>query len=211
MTAKGPARRGLTAPMAARMPSAMGRSKEAPSLRTSAGARFTVMRSEGKGKPALRMAVRTRSRLSRTAESGSPTVVNAGSPAVTSTSTRTSTPSTPSSAADSMRASTRRSSGCSAGAVNVANRIRMVKSRCMSRDLRAADAGESPGTMRPVVLIVDDDAGLRESFRLILEDGYELVEASDGRQALEIVRNREVDLVLLDIRLPEMDGIEVLE
>src|SRR5215470_4703688 len=157
------------------------------------------------------MDVRTRSRLSRTAESGSPTVVNAGSPLDTSTPTRTSTPSTPSSAADSMRASTRRSSGCSAGAVNVANRIRMVKSRCMSRDLRAADAGESPGTMRPVVLIVDDDAGLRESFRLILEDGYELVEASDGRQALEIVRNREVDLVLLDIRLPEMDGIEVLE
>jgi DNA-binding NtrC family response regulator len=81
----------------------------------------------------------------------------------------------------------------------------------MSRDLRAAEGGEPSGTMRPVVLIVDDDAGLRESFRLILEDGYELVEAADGRQALEIVRNREIDLVLLDIRLPEMDGIEVLE
>jgi len=65
--------------------------------------------------------------------------------------------------------------------------------------------------MRPVVLIVDDDAGLRESFRLILEDGYELVEAADGREALEIVRHRQIDLVLLDIRLPEMDGIEVLE
>jgi len=65
--------------------------------------------------------------------------------------------------------------------------------------------------MRPAVLIVDDDAGLRESFRLILEESYELVEASDGRQALDIVRNREIDLVLLDIRLPEMDGIEVLE
>ena len=81
----------------------------------------------------------------------------------------------------------------------------------MSRDLRAAEGGEPSGMMRPVVLIVDDDPGLRESFRLILEDGYELVEAADGRQALDIVRNREVDLVLLDIRLPEMDGIEVLE
>ncbi len=87
----------------------------------------------------------------------------------------------------------------------------MVKSWTMSRDLRAAEGGEPSGTMRPVVLIVDDDAGLRESFRLILEDGYELVEAADGRQALEIVRHREIDLVLLDIRLPEMDGIEVLE
>jgi len=81
----------------------------------------------------------------------------------------------------------------------------------MSRDLRAAEGGEPSGTMRPAVLIVDDDAGLRESFRLILEESYELVEASDGRQALDIVRNREIDLVLLDIRLPEMDGIEVLE
>ena len=63
---------------AVRMPSAIGRSNEAPSFRRSAGARFTVIRSAGKGKPALRMAVRTRSRLSRTAESGSPTVVNVG-------------------------------------------------------------------------------------------------------------------------------------
>jgi DNA-binding NtrC family response regulator len=62
-----------------------------------------------------------------------------------------------------------------------------------------------------VVLVVDDDAGLRESFRLILEDEYEVVDAPDGRRALEIVRSRQLDLVLLDIRLPEMDGIEVLE
>src|SRR5207247_5182662 len=59
--------------------------------------------------------------------------------------------------------------------------------------------------------IVDDDPGIRESFRLILDDKYELIEAGDGRQAIETVRTSEVDLVLLDIRLPEMDGIEVLE
>ena len=81
----------------------------------------------------------------------------------------------------------------------------------MSRDLRATEGVEPLGEARPVILIVDDDPGLRESFRLILEDDYELVEAADGRQALEIVRSSEVDLVLLDIRLPEMDGIEVLE
>ena len=81
----------------------------------------------------------------------------------------------------------------------------------MSRDLRASEGGEPLGDARPVILIVDDDTGLRESFRLILEDSYELVEAVDGRQALETVRSSEVDLVLLDIRLPEMDGIEVLE
>jgi DNA-binding NtrC family response regulator len=64
---------------------------------------------------------------------------------------------------------------------------------------------------RPVVLVVDDDPGVRESFRLILEDHYDVVDAPDGLGALEIVRASAVDLVLLDIRLPGMDGIEVLE
>ena len=59
-------------PAAARMPSAIGRSNDAPALRTSAGARFTVMRCGGNSKPELRMALRTRSRLSRTLASGRP-------------------------------------------------------------------------------------------------------------------------------------------
>jgi len=70
------------------------------------------------------------------------------------------------------------------------------------------DAGQA---IRPVVLVVDDDPGLRESFRVILEDEYEVLDVPDGPQALEIVRSCQVDLVLLDIRLPGMDGIEVLE
>jgi two-component system, NtrC family, response regulator AtoC len=65
--------------------------------------------------------------------------------------------------------------------------------------------------IRPVVLVVDDDPGLRESFRLILEDDYDVLEAADGTQALKIVRSAQVDLVLLDIRLPDLDGIVVLE
>src|SRR5439155_453814 len=101
----GPTRSRLWAPAAAissaRLACAWPRTS-----RRSAGARFTVIRSTGKAKPALRIAVRTRSRLSRTAESGSPTVVKAGSPAVTSTSTRTSAASTPTRAAESTRAIT---------------------------------------------------------------------------------------------------------
>lgn len=65
--------------------------------------------------------------------------------------------------------------------------------------------------IRPVVLVVDDDPGLRESFRVILEDEYEVLDVPDGLQALELIRSCQVDLVLLDIRLPGMDGIEVLE
>src|SRR2546425_11878154 len=64
---------------------------------------------------------------------------------------------------------------------------------------------------RPVVLVVDDDPGVRESFRLILEDHYDVVDVPDGPTALDVVRTSTVDLVLLDIRLPGMDGIEVLE
>src|SRR5262245_35918219 len=64
---------------------------------------------------------------------------------------------------------------------------------------------------RPVVLVVDDDPGVRESFRLILEDHYDVVDVPDGPAALDVVRASAVDLVLLDIRLPGMDGIEVLE
>jgi len=64
---------------------------------------------------------------------------------------------------------------------------------------------------RPVILVVDDDAGVRESFRLILEDHYDVVDVPDGMSALDLIRTSQVDLVLLDIRLPGMDGIEVLE
>ncbi len=77
--------------------------------------------------------------------------------------------------------------------------------------LRAAEASDASHGVRPVILVVDDDSGVRESFRLILEDRYDLLEAVDGKQALDRLRTSPIDLVLLDIRLPEMDGIEVLE
>src|SRR5262245_45918684 len=65
--------------------------------------------------------------------------------------------------------------------------------------------------MRAVVLVVDDDPGLRESCRLILEEQFDVIDAPDGAQALEILRGTQVDVVLLDVRLPGMDGLEVLE
>jgi two-component system response regulator AtoC len=62
-----------------------------------------------------------------------------------------------------------------------------------------------------VVLVVDDEESVRESFRLVLDEDYDILDAPDGARALEILRASQVDAVLLDIRLPEMDGIEVLE
>ncbi|HET7342559.1 MAG TPA: sigma-54 dependent transcriptional regulator, partial [Methylomirabilota bacterium] len=81
----------------------------------------------------------------------------------------------------------------------------------MAAQVRPLEPGDGARTLRPVILVVDDEPGLRESFRLILDDDYEVVDVADGAAALDIVRSTQVDLVLLDIRLPGMDGIEVLE
>jgi DNA-binding response OmpR family regulator len=64
---------------------------------------------------------------------------------------------------------------------------------------------------RPVVLVVDDDAGVRDGLRLELGEHYTVLEAPHGRSALGIVRAERVDLVLLDILMPEVDGLEILQ
>lgn len=60
------------------------------------------------------------------------------------------------------------------------------------------------------VLIVEDETALRETISYNLKrDGYEVKAVSDGRTALEIARQIKPDLILLDIMLPEVDGLEV--
>jgi DNA-binding NtrC family response regulator len=62
------------------------------------------------------------------------------------------------------------------------------------------------------VLVVDDELAVRESIRMILEyEKYAVKFAKDGRAALETLGAGSVDLVLLDIKMPGMDGIEVLQ
>jgi len=75
----------------------------------------------------------------------------------------------------------------------------------------AHEPSETPRDVRSVVLVVDDDPGLRESCRLILEQEFDVRDAPDGAHALEALRRSEIDAVLLDIRLPGMDGLEVLQ
>jgi DNA-binding response OmpR family regulator len=63
---------------------------------------------------------------------------------------------------------------------------------------------------RATVLVVDDDADIRNLLRLYLErEGHRAVEAADGTAALERARTESVDLVLLDVMLPGVDGLEV--
>lgn len=60
------------------------------------------------------------------------------------------------------------------------------------------------------LLIADDDPGFRETVRMVFESHAHLVEASCGEEAIEIVRERAVDLVLLDIHMPVLSGIDTL-
>ena len=67
-------------------------------------------------------------------------------------------------------------------------------------------------SVRATVLVVDDEAAIRESLRMILEyEGYRVEEASGGGEALSRVGRGRPDAVLLDIKMPEMDGLQVLE
>ena len=62
------------------------------------------------------------------------------------------------------------------------------------------------------VLFVEDDPDVGEMYKLKLElDGYEVELATDGEMALEVARRSLPDIIFLDIRLPKMDGIQVLE
>jgi len=61
------------------------------------------------------------------------------------------------------------------------------------------------------ILIVEDEKSVRESLSLTLSDKYNLFMASDGKKALEMLSERNIDLVLLDIRLPEVNGMDVLK
>jgi UDP-3-O-acyl N-acetylglucosamine deacetylase len=69
------------------------------------------------------------------------------------------------------------------------------------------ESGANPNT----ILVVDDEAGIRQSLRGVLADeGYRVLEAEDGRGALRLIESERPRLVILDIWMPEMDGIELL-
>ena len=60
-------------------------------------------------------------------------------------------------------------------------------------------------------MVVDDDEGIRCLYEQVLTDeGYNVILASDGLEAVEIFKNIKPDIVVLDIRMPGMDGIELL-
>ena len=63
---------------------------------------------------------------------------------------------------------------------------------------------------KPTVLVCDDEEGVRESFKLILEDLYDLRFAKNGPEALELLKTFTPNAMFLDIKMPKLHGLEIL-
>ncbi len=61
------------------------------------------------------------------------------------------------------------------------------------------------------ILVCDDEKSIRLLLNEILSDYYEILEASDGRTAVDLVESESLDLIIIDIKMPHMHGIEAIE
>jgi putative two-component system response regulator len=61
------------------------------------------------------------------------------------------------------------------------------------------------------ILIVDDEMGVRESLKMILKPNYQVHTAADGTEALQFIQKVKIDLVALDLNMPGLSGIDVLQ
>ena len=82
----------------------------------------------------------------------------------------------------------------------------------MSIDTQVADTeAVTPATPASRVLVVDDERSMRELLSIVLRrDGYEVLVAADGKAAVELLKRERVDVLITDIRMPEMTGVDVL-
>lgn len=65
---------------------------------------------------------------------------------------------------------------------------------------------------KKTVLVVEDEKVLNDAYMTILkQEGFHVLSAYDGEEALEVARKHDVDLILLDLRMPKMNGIDFLK
>jgi CheY-like chemotaxis protein len=85
----------------------------------------------------------------------------------------------------------------------------------MNAALKSPSTDSSPDTpeqMKEKIMLIDDDPAIRQLLtRLLTEEGYTVLSASNGVEAIELVNNAQFDLVLLDLNMPVMDGWETFE
>ncbi|MGH8596134.1 MAG: sensor histidine kinase [Gammaproteobacteria bacterium] len=77
-------------------------------------------------------------------------------------------------------------------------------------DAMAQDQPAPQKTDKPTLLIVDDEAGPRESLRIVFKDRYNCAVATCGRDGIEYARTHPVDAAILDIKMPDISGVDVL-
>jgi two-component system response regulator (stage 0 sporulation protein F) len=76
--------------------------------------------------------------------------------------------------------------------------------------VRHGKGGNKMASANKEIVVVDDDQGILESFDAMLGDEYSLVTINNGFEALEYVKYHKPRLIFLDIKMPGMDGIEIL-
>jgi DNA-binding response OmpR family regulator len=80
-----------------------------------------------------------------------------------------------------------------------------------SEDLRRRSGGETkPVSATRTILICEDEAALRELVRVSIGSGFGFIEARDGHEALEMAREHHPDVIVLDLMLPGISGLDVL-
>jgi two-component system response regulator PilR (NtrC family) len=84
----------------------------------------------------------------------------------------------------------------------------------MTRPSAATSPAENPTASeasKPRILIVDDEPSMREMLRIVLRrDGYDVTVAANGAQAIDLLKRERIDLLLSDIRMPDVTGVDVL-
>ena len=67
------------------------------------------------------------------------------------------------------------------------------------------------GRERKRILICDDEEAIRLLLAEALQDSYDIVEASNGREALKLAASEHIDLIIIDIKMPQVHGLEAIE
>ncbi|MDY6862642.1 MAG: response regulator, partial [Thermodesulfobacteriota bacterium] len=64
----------------------------------------------------------------------------------------------------------------------------------------------------PTILVVDDEKNIRDAlYKILSKEGYKIITAEDSNTALEILRSNQIDLILSDLKMPQIDGVEFLK
>jgi len=82
----------------------------------------------------------------------------------------------------------------------------------VTQSSRETERGESTSNQKPLILVVDDDQALLKLARRFLElNGYGVITASDGERGLELLGAQKPALIILDVRMPGLNGYQVCE